>query len=256
MTRILSWNVNGLRGIRQKGFKKWFKREAPDILCLQETKAGYEDVPKDLRHIKDYVSYFSSPIERKGYSGVATYTRRRPMLVEEGMGIERFDVEGRMQSLHFQDFVLINVYFPNGKSSHDRLIYKLDFYEAFLEYILGLRDRGIKVIFCGDVNTAHEEIDIARPKANSSISGFLPEERAWIDRLIGSGFIDTFREFDKSPERYTWWDLKTGARERNVGWRIDYFFISADLRDRLVDAFILSDVPGSDHCPIGMSLRD
>ncbi|MDD1768362.1 MAG: exodeoxyribonuclease III, partial [Methanomassiliicoccales archaeon] len=186
----------------------------------------------------------------------ALLTKLEPLRLETRIGVDRFDSEGRVQIAYFEDFVLLNVYFPNGKSSVERLRYKMGFYDSFLDLIVRMKDRGDRIVICGDVNTAHEEVDLARPKENSRISGFLPEERAWIDRLIARGFIDTFRIFDKSPGRYSWWDLKTKARERNVGWRIDYFFISENLRDRLEDAFILSDVQGSDHCPVGIILRD
>ncbi|MGD0056871.1 MAG: exodeoxyribonuclease III [Methanomassiliicoccales archaeon] len=255
MIRIISWNVNGIRAIREKGFKRWLRKEDPDILCLQETKADKHQVPKDLRRIAGYRTYFSSPEDKKGYSGVALFTKKEPLSLGTGIGIGRVDNEGRIQIACYDDLVLINVYFPNGKSSKERLRYKLDFYDSFLEFVGRIRDRGERVVICGDVNTAHKEIDLARPRENQSISGFLPEERAWIDKLLARGFIDTFRVFDRSPGQYTWWDMKTKARERNVGWRIDYFFISENLLGRLEDAFILKEAQGSDHCPVGITLR-
>jgi exodeoxyribonuclease-3 len=254
--RIISWNVNGIRAVHKKGFKKWFKSEAPDILCLQETKAEEREVPKDLKRIYGYRCYFSSPVDRKGYSGVALFTKKEPAKLENGIGVERFDKEGRIQIAHYDDFVLFNIYFPNGKSSKERLAYKLDFYDSFLEFVRGMKGRGKDVIICGDVNTAHKEIDLARPMENRRISGFLPVERAWIDELLAVGFIDTFRVLDQSSGQYTWWDLKTKSRERNVGWRIDYFLISEGLLGKLESAFILKDVKGSDHCPIGISLKE
>lgn len=254
--KLISWNVNGIRAIIKKDFKRWVRECDPDILCLQETKVGEHQIPKDLRRMVGYRSYFSSPTERKGYSGVALLTKSEPLALETKIGIDRFDDEGRVQIARYENFVLFNVYFPNGKSSAERLRYKMDFYDAFLDLVVRMKDGGDRVVICGDVNTAHEEIDLARPKENSKMSGFLPEERAWIDRLIDNGFIDTYREFDKSPGRYTWWDTKTRARERNVGWRIDYYFISDNLRGRLENAFILSDVTGSDHCPVGIMFRD
>jgi len=251
--RILSWNVNGLRAVHKKGFLDWFLTERPDILCLQETKAAEDQVPQDLKDVEGYYSYFASA-ERKGYSGAATYAATEPETVSTGFGVKRFDAEGRTLAADFGDFVLFNVYFPNGKASAERLEYKMDFYDAFLKHVNGLRKAGRNVIVCGDVNTAHKEIDLTRPKENQRVSGFLPEERAWIDRFLASGFVDTFRMFNGEPGQYTWWDYKTRARDRNVGWRLDYFFVSESLRDRVKDTFILSDVMGSDHCPVGIEL--
>jgi exodeoxyribonuclease-3 len=251
--KIISWNVNGLRAVYKKGFLDWFLTESPDILCLQETKVAEEQVPPELKDAEGYRSYFASP-ERKGYSGVATYSKIEPETVGTGFGVKRFDAEGRTLAADFGDFVLFNVYFPNGKASAERLEYKLGFYDAFLKHVRALLEEGRKVIVCGDVNTAHKEIDLTRPKENQHVSGFLPEERAWIDEFLASGFIDTFRAFNGEPGQYTWWDYKTRARDRNVGWRLDYFFVSESLRGRVKDAFILSDVMGSDHCPVGIKL--
>lgn len=249
--RLLSWNVNGIRAIARKGLLRWIEGERADVICLQETKAREDQIPRALRRVKGYHARFSSP-ERRGYSGVATYTREEPLSTSTEMGIQRFDREGRMLMTETREFTLFNVYFPNGKASHERLRYKMEFYDAFLEHLLR---RGVmRTIICGDVNTAHREIDLARPKENSTVSGFLPEERAWIDRLLDSGFVDSLRHFDPSPGLYTWWDLKTRARERNVGWRIDYFFVSEDLLPNLKEAFIMPDVGGSDHCPIGIEM--
>jgi len=253
--RLLSWNVNGIRSVWRKGFQKWLRREQPDILCLQETKAELAQMPKELRRMKGYRLFVSSG-EKKGYSGVALLSKTEPLEIRTGFEVERFDREGRVQIARFEDFILCNIYFPNGKASKERLQYKLDFYDAFLEASMGMKDSGEKVIVCGDVNTAHKEIDLARPKENARISGFLPEERAWVDRFVSSGFVDTFRIFDRFPGKYTWWDMKTRARERNVGWRIDYFFVTENLLPRLQGAFIQQDVQGSDHCPIGIDLRD
>jgi exodeoxyribonuclease III len=182
------------------------------------------------------------------------YTKMAPRKVEFGFGETAFDHEGRIIVAHYEDFVLLNIYFPNGKSSKERLAFKLEFYDAFFRFTKRMVKARKQLVVCGDVNTAHEEIDLARPKENSKVSGFLPEERAWLDRFQEAGLIDTFREFDPSPGKYTWWDLKTGARERNVGWRIDYFYISKGLRKRLKGAYIKSEVQGSDHCPIGIEL--
>jgi len=253
MIHLASWNVNGIRAISKKGFVEWMMEERSDIICIQETKARREQLKNDITEIGDYHSYFSTP-ERKGYSGVAIYSMEEPLDVREGMGVERFDLEGRVLTAEYPEFFLMSVYFPNGKASKERLRYKMDFYDAFMEFANGHRkEKG--VVVCGDVNTAHREIDLARPKENSKVSGFLPEERSWIDDFLGSGFIDTFRKFDASPERYSWWDLKTRARERNVGWRIDYFFASMELRSKLANAGIDDQVLGSDHCPIWLELE-
>jgi len=232
----------------------WFSKEKPDILCVQETKAMKEQLSDDLINIDGYASYFSSA-ERKGYSGTATYTKIKPAEVKNGIGVKKFDSEGRFLVTDFSDFILFNIYFPNGKAKKERLQYKMDFYEAFLKHLKKLLKQDKKIVVCGDVNTAHKEIDLARPKANEKISGFLPQEREWIDKLLETGFIDTLRVFNQKPEQYTWWDMMTRARERNVGWRIDYFFISKNLRDNLINAFILPEVMGSDHCPVGIELK-
>jgi len=252
--RILSWNVNGIRAAYKKGILNWFSKEQPDILCIQETKAMKEQLPQDLLNVNGYTSYFSSA-ERKGYSGTATYTKVNPVKVANGIGIKKFDSEGRFLITEFDEFILFNIYFPNGKAKKERLQYKMDFYEAFLKYLQKLLKQDKKIVICGDVNTAHKEIDLARPKANEKISGFLPEEREWVDKLLDAGFIDTLRVFNQKPEQYTWWDMMTRARDRNVGWRIDYFFISDNLKDNLKNAFILPEVMGSDHCPVGIELK-
>lgn len=252
--KLLSWNVNGLRAVHKKGFLDWFISENPDILCIQETKAHPDQLPDELIKVDGYKSYFSSSKIKKGYSGVAIYTKHEPSKVEHGFGIARFDDEGRVVIAAFKEFVLMNIYYPNGKASEERLKYKLDFYDAFLEYADKLVEKGNKLIICGDVNTAHKEIDIARPKENENVSGFLKIERDWMDKFVSHGYVDTFRMFNQEPEQYTWWDLVTRARERNVGWRIDYFFVSENLKDKVKNAFILPDVMGSDHCPIGLEI--
>ncbi|HNX40000.1 MAG TPA: exodeoxyribonuclease III [Methanothrix sp.] len=261
--RLLSWNVNGLRAVYRKGFLDWLVKDCPDILALQETKVAADQVPSELNNAAGYLTYFGSG-PRKGRDGVALFSKGRdgiaglsqmPPAVNFSLGIEGFDDENRAIVADYGDFLLFNVYFPNGKASKERLAYKLRFYDLFLEHINGLKSQGRSIVICGDLNTAHREIDLARPKANEKISGFLPEERAWMDRLVESGFVDTFRIFHEEGDNYSWWDLKTRARERNVGWRIDYFFVSPDLRDRVKSAFILKDVTGADHCPVGMELE-
>jgi exodeoxyribonuclease-3 len=252
--RLISWNVNGIRASHKKGLLEWFKKEKPDMLCLQETKAHPEQLVEELKNVDGYESYFSSA-EKKGYSGVVTYTNQKPISVQQGIGIKKFDSEGRFIITEFNEFTLFNIYFPNGKASVERLQYKMDFYDSFLKHCNKLLKQGKKIVVCGDVNTAHKEIDLARPKENSQTSGFLPEEREWIDKFLAAGFIDTFRMFNLEPENYTWWDMVTRARDRNVGWRIDYFYASENLKKNIVSASIHSSVMGSDHCPIELELK-
>jgi exodeoxyribonuclease-3 len=251
--RILSWNVNGIIAAYKKGFLDWINKEKPDIICIQETKAQQEQLPDELINIEGYHSYFSSAL-RKGYSGVAIYTKPEPKSIKKGFGIEKFDSEGRILIAEYPEFILFNIYYPNGKASPERLHYKMEFYDAFLKYVDKLKKKGKNIIICGDVNTAHKEIDIARPKENEKISGFLPEEREWIDKFLSHGYLDTFRMFNQEPDNYTWWDQLTRARDRNVGWRIDYFYISENLKKKIKNAFIMMDVMGSDHCPIGIEI--
>ena len=251
--RILSWNVNGIRAADRKGLYDWFKKESPDILCLQEIKAQPEQVPPYLRNMPRYNIYWN-PAERKGYSGVVTYTKETPINTKNGFGIDRFDKEGRTLICEFPSFVLFNIYFPNGKKNKERLDYKLDFYDTFLAYADNLKAEGKNIVVCGDFNTAHNEIDLARPKENEKISGFLPVERAWIDTFIDHGYVDTFRHLNKEADQYTWWDMKTRARERNVGWRIDYFFVNNEFLPHLKGACIRNEIIGSDHCPIEIEI--
>jgi len=251
---LISWNVNGLRAIHKKGFLDWFKAVQPDILALQEIKAEESQLPLELVHPEGYHSYFS-PAERKGYSGVALYSRAKPFPVECRLGIEKFDTEGRVLIADYDDFILFNIYFPNGQMSAERLRYKLEFYDAFLQYVDKINVAGRNIIICGDVNTAHNEIDLSHPKANSTVSGFLPEERAWIDKILSHGYYDAFRLFNNEPGNYTWWSPLTRARERNIGWRIDYFFINKRFIGHVRSAGILSDVQGSDHCPITLQIE-
>ncbi len=252
--RLLSWNVNGLRAILKKGFVDWMMKDSPDVLCLQETKVAEDQVPAPLKSMAGYHCYFNSG-PRKGRDGVALFSKIPPLAVKSSLEIAGLEDEGRAIVADFGQFLLYNVYFPNGKASAERLAYKLQFYDLFLEHIDRLSRQGKRIVVCGDLNTAHKEIDLARPKANEKISGFLPEERAWMDRLVEKGFVDTFRIFHPEPENYSWWDLKTRARERNVGWRIDYFFVSGNLVDSVQSAFILKEVTGADHCPVGIELE-
>ncbi|MDR2967310.1 MAG: exodeoxyribonuclease III [Methanobacteriaceae archaeon] len=252
--RLLSWNVNGIRAIHRKGFGEWFEGIDTDILSLQEIKANLDQIPKKLKHVPNYHSYFN-PALRKGYSGVATYSSIKPNNIINSFNIKKFDKEGRFLRLDFDDFILLNLYYPNGGMSDERLQYKLEFYDAFLTYANNLRDEGNNLVICGDLNTAHKEIDIARPKENSNVSGFLPIEREWIDKFLANGYVDTFRMFNDKPKNYTWWSYRTRARNRNVGWRLDYFFVNEEFKDNVVDSYILSDVMGSDHCPIGLKIE-
>ncbi|MBI4979712.1 MAG: exodeoxyribonuclease III [Spirochaetes bacterium] len=252
--KLISWNVNGIRAAYKKGILEWFAGEKPDVLCLQETKAHPEQLPEELIAVKGYQSFFSSA-EKKGYSGTAVYTGEKPATVEYGFGKKEFDSEGRIIIASYDAFTLYNIYFPNGKASPERLKYKMSFYDAFLSHAEKRRKRGESIVICGDVNTAHTELDLARPKENEDSSGFLPEERAWIDTLIAAGYTDTFRMFEKKGGFYSWWDQKTRARDRNIGWRIDYFFVSNDLTGKVKKSYMLADVMGSDHCPVVLELK-
>jgi exodeoxyribonuclease-3 len=252
---LISWNVNGIRAAEKKGFLEWLYEAKPDVLCLQETKASPDQLNQELLRPRGYHTYWGSA-ERKGYSGVALFSQREPREVEVGLGIDKFDREGRTIIADYGEFVLISVYVPNGSRDHSRVPFKMRFKEALLEKCNEYRADGRAVVVCGDINTAHKEIDLARPKENQKSTGFLPEERAWIDRVIGEGYIDSFRE--RHPDRegtYSWWAYWGGARDRNVGWRLDYFIISPDLLDNVTEAEIHPDVLGSDHCPVSLSLQ-
>jgi len=253
---LVSWNVNGIRAAERKGFLEWLERGEYDVVCLQETKlSDVSQLSERLRNPDGYVSYFHSATERKGYSGTAIYTKTEPKSVKTDFGGDSLlSTEGRLIEAEFEEFTLINGYFPNGGGGEERLRYKLAFYDAFLEHIAGLVRSGKRVVFCGDVNTAHHEIDLARPKDNEKNTGFLRIERDWLDKLEPAGFLDTFRLLHPETVRYSYWDQKTRARDRNVGWRIDYVFVSEGLRDAVYEAFILDDIPGSDHCPVGVKL--
>ena len=251
--KLYSWNVNGIRASIKKGIVEWINKEQPDIFCTQETKAQFHQLPESIINVSGYTSYWNSA-EKPGYSGVSIHTRSKPENHENGMGSEEFDHEGRTLMMKFQNFTLYNVYFPNGQSKEERLKYKLEFYDEFLKIILKKKEDGEKIVICGDFNTAHHEIDLARPKENINNSGFLPIEREWLDQLVDSGFIDCYREFNQESGNYTFWDTKTRARDRNIGWRIDYFFIDEQLKSNLISAEIMNGVFGSDHCPIAIEL--
>ena len=251
---IISWNVNGLRAVMKKEFIPWIKKENPDVLCIQETKLQEETLDDEARNIEGYYSYFSFA-EKKGYSGVATYTKEAAISVSHGIGIEKFDREGRIVITEFKEFTLLNIYFPNGQMSEERLNYKMEFYDAILEYCNNEVKKGKKLLICGDYNTAHTPMDIKNAKANEKTSGFLPMEREWIDKFIGNGYIDTFRYINPEEIKYSWWSYRFKARERNTGWRIDYHFVSNNLLDKVIGAGILNEVFGSDHCPITIDMN-
>ena len=252
---IFSWNVNGLRAVHRKELLLPFiQQQNPDILCLQETKSHPEQLPEEILNIENYHSYFASA-EKKGYSGTAIYTKEKPEEVTTTFESDVLNHEGRIIEAHYKNFILLNVYFPNGGAGNKRVEFKIDFYSKFLNRIDNLKKQGKNIIFTGDVNTAHQEIDLARPKENQKNTGFLPEERAWIDEVIEHGYIDTFRMFNKDPDQYTYWDMKTRARDRNVGWRIDYFFVNEEVREKIKSATILPEVLGSDHCPIALEIE-
>ena len=250
---IYSWNVNGIRAVKRKGFLDWMAEEQPDILGLQEIRIQPEQIADDLEDIEGYYSYFNWG-ERKGYSGVALYTKVEPNRVEFGLGIDRFDEEGRVLTAYYDDFVLINIYFPNGRSSQERLDYKLDFYDAVFEYSQELRAEGHSLIICGDYNTAHQPIDLHSPDNNRNTSGFLEVERDWLDKLEEHDYVDTYREFHPEEVKYSWWSYRTRARDRNAGWRIDYHFVTEDLMTDVINADVLTEVMGSDHCPVYLEI--
>ncbi|MBN1120177.1 MAG: exodeoxyribonuclease III [Anaerolineae bacterium] len=254
MLELYSWNVNGIRAAQNKGLLDWFNETQPDILGVQETKAHPDQLDEELRNPPGYFTYWAAA-ERKGYSGVGLYSKVEPKSVQIGLGIEDYDSEGRTIVAEYDDFVFITAYFPNGGRDHSRVPFKMQYKAAFLDFCNQLRADGKPVIFCGDVNTAHNPIDLARPKQNEKTTGFLPEERVWIDQIVEEGYVDIYRALNPDQEgAYSWWSYRGGARERNVGWRIDYFFITPDLRDRVAGAAIHADVTGSDHCPISLTL--
>jgi len=252
MTDIITWNVNGIRAGKKHGLFEWLQETSPDILCVQETKAQTSQLTEDFINPDGYKTYWASA-EKKGYSGVATFTKKEPLSVET-LGIDAFDSEGRVQILEFDGYTILNCYFPNSQSEGARLGYKLDFCTAILKKCEELRQAGKNVILCGDYNIAHKEIDLKNPKTNQNNPGFLPEERAWMDEFIAAGYVDCFREFDKEPDNYTWWSYRFQARQKNIGWRIDYHCVNEEFKSHLKDVKILKDVMGSDHCPVLLRL--
>ncbi len=254
--RLLSWNINGLRAVFKKDFVASVAAMQADILCLQETKLQPEQRIGEMIDLPPYRSYWNYAAIKKGYSGVAVYSAPRPLQSRCGFGIERFDAEGRVLELDFGDFILFNIYFPNGQKDEERLQYKLDFYREFFAYADRLREAGRSLIITGDFNTAHNEIDLKNPQSNKDRSGFLRIERDVLDDIVARGYVDTFRHFYPDTVKYSWWSYRFNARKNNAGWRIDYFFVSADLiaSGLVKDAFILNEIEGSDHCPVGIEL--
>ncbi|MFO7751705.1 MAG: exodeoxyribonuclease III [Desulfobacteraceae bacterium] len=254
--RLVSWNVNGLRAVWKKDFKASVRELNPDVLLLQETKLQEDQRIKEMIEFDSYESYWAFSTLKKGYSGVAAYTRYVPDSVKTGMGEPKFDDEGRFLELDFGDFILFNIYFPNGQMSDERLQYKLDFYDYFFKYADSLKESGRSLIITGDYNTAHNEIDLKNPRANKDRSGFLRIERDWLDHITDKGYVDTFRYFNPDTVKYSWWTYRFNARKNNAGWRIDYFFVTRDIIDKgwITDTFIDNDIYGSDHCPVGIEL--
>lgn len=249
--RIVSWNVNGLRSVIRKGFLEWMKKEDPDILCLQEIKIQENELPFDLIYLDNYQSFFNSSY-KKGQSGVAVYSKEAPILVNKSLELSRFDKEGRMLELKFSEFTLLNLYIPHGGRDKHDLNYKLQVYIQLIRNLEEEKDEN--VILIGDFNIAHEDIDLARPDQNRDNIMFTPAEKFQIDRILHLGFLDSFRELNKEAGNYTWWPYYRDARKRNLGWRIDYAFVSKSLAPKLKNAFILKDVLGSDHAPIGVEI--
>jgi exodeoxyribonuclease-3 len=252
--KILSWNVNGLRAVCRRDFPGWLRKSEADIICLQEIKADHDQIPEELRHLKNYY-LFSNPAQKAGYAGVAVFSKTKPSAVETKLGLKRFDSEGRFLKLTYSGFTLLNLYLPHGGRQKENLDYKLEVYDYLLGYLSkALQPAQGKLIVIGDFNIAHTGLDLARPKNNQKNTMFTPEERVRLDKLIDLGFTDTFRKHHQSGGNYTWWPYFANARVRNLGWRIDYTFVSKKLTPRLKNAFILNDVFGSDHCPVGIEI--
>ncbi len=251
--KIISWNVNGIRSVYKKGFLEWFTRESPDILCLQETKAEFDQFPQELREMSEHAISYSSA-NKKGYSGVATFSKEK-ILDTKNLQELKYDCEGRVLIHELEEFFLLNCYFPNGQRDHKRVGFKLGFCQNILKKMNQLRKKK-PVIITGDFNTAHQDIDLANPKTNKNTTGFLPIERAWMDKFTSEGYIDIFRHLHPDLQgAYTWWSNRPGVRERNIGWRIDYFFLTSELLPKVRNATIQSGVFGSDHCPIVLELN-
>lgn len=252
--RIITWNVNGLRAALRKGAADWWQAEQPDILCLQEVRSRPDQLTAEQRAKLEQNHFVWNPAQRAGYSGVATFSQIKPLGFEKGLGVEKFDLEGRVIQMQFPAFRLFNIYFPNGSRDHSRVGYKLEFYAALLELCDELHAKGEQVILCGDFNTCHQEIDLRNHRQNRNTTGFLPEERAWVSKYLQHGFLDAFRVLYPAREQYTWWTYRSNARARNVGWRLDYFLVSEALMPQVRDVIIHDEVEGSDHCPVSLEI--
>ena len=252
--KLISWNVNGLRAAVNKGFDDFFKKENADIFCIQETKMQEDQLDENIKGIfKEYNSYWNSA-EKKGYSGTAIFTKKKPMNVTYGIGIEEHDKEGRVITLEFENFFMVNCYTPNAKRELERLDYRMVWEDEFRKYLLKLNESK-PVVMCGDLNVAHEEIDLKNPKTNRRNAGFTDEERGKMTELLNAGFTDTFRYlYPDKPDMYTWWSYMFKAREKNAGWRIDYFIVSKSIENKIKESYIYSEIMGSDHCPVGLDL--
>jgi exodeoxyribonuclease III len=252
--KLVSWNVNGIRACSKGGFLKWFEQEQADIVCVQEIKALPGQLEENLKNPLKYHSYWNSA-QKPGYSGTAVFSKKEPLSVQLGLGDPQFDHEGRVMILKFPDFTLINSYFPNSQRDHARLPYKLAFCKKFLQTVQKLKANGENVLMCADWNIAHQELDLKNPKTNRKNAGFLPEERAWMDQLLEAGYIDAFRQFESAGGHYTWWSYRPGVREKNVGWRLDYFVANQEFKNRLQKSYHRTEVFGSDHCPVVVELK-
>lgn len=252
--KMASWNVNGLRACSRGGFLDWFADHSADIVCLQEIKVRSEQLEPELQNPHRYHALWHSA-EKPGYSGVAIFSKKEPLAVRYGMGKPEFDREGRVLLAEFKNYSIVSAYFPNSQRDHARLDYKLAFCDSFFKFCEKERRNGKTLIICGDLNIAHTEIDLKNAKSNMKNAGFLPEERAWMTKFLSKGYVDCFRHFTPDPGHYTWWSYRPGVRERNIGWRLDYFLTDADSRSRLKASSHLTSVRGSDHCPVSLTIK-
>ena len=252
--KLVSWNVNGIRAVSKKeDFWDWFESDESDIINFQEVRATQEQIPKRLAEIDEFHKFYNEA-EKKGYSGVGTYSKIEPLSVEKGLGVEELDNEGRVLKIEYENFILFNIYFPNSGKEGSRLDFKIEFCNELLKQLVELKKEGKNLVITGDYNIAHNPIDVYNPKNCEGKSGYLPEERAWLDELEQAGFVDTFRMFDEGEGNFTWWSYRFKARERNSGWRLDYFFVNEEIKDKVKSAKILADIYGSDHCPVTLEL--